>query len=243
MVDVVSGSGVDHLRPGVLVLAGAGVGHREHLARRLGAHEVHRRVLHGEAGPDVAVDPRHVRLGLGPSPLGDQVVDVVRPVLDGRVRDARSLQRHQLDHRRVQRVGGVHRRRAPLDVVHLGALVGDDQRALELAHVLGVDPEVRLQRHVHLHAGRDVDERPARPHRRVEGGELVVVGRDDRPEPALHDVGVLPHGGVHVAEQHAQGLEVGAVAVENDFGSRTVPSRRRGTCARLRGCPTSRRSS
>src|SRR3712207_7218925 len=37
---------------------------------------------------------------------------------------------------------------AALDVVHVGALVGDDQRPLELAHVLGVDPEVGLQRHL-----------------------------------------------------------------------------------------------
>ena len=66
---------------------------------------------------------------------------------------------HDLDHRRVQRVGGVHRRRAALDVVHLAALVGDDQRALELAHVLGVDAEVGLQRHLDVHARRHVDER------------------------------------------------------------------------------------
>ena len=50
-------------------------------------------------------------------------------------------------------------RRAALDVVHLAALVGDDQRALELAHVLRVDAEVGLQRHLDLHARRHVDER------------------------------------------------------------------------------------
>jgi len=45
-----------------------------------------------------------------------------------------------------QRVRLVDRRGAALDVVHVGALVDDDQRALELAHVLGVDTEVGLQR-------------------------------------------------------------------------------------------------
>ena len=59
---------------------------------------------------------------------------------------------------------------------------------------------------------------PARPHRRVEGGELVVVGRDDRPEVLADDVGVLAHRGVHVAEEDALGLEVLAVAVEDDLG-------------------------
>ena len=58
---------------------------------------------------------------------------------------------------------------------------------------------------------------PARPHRRVEGGELVVVERDDRAEVPLDQVGVLPKGGVHVAEQHPLGLEVLAVAVVDDL--------------------------
>ena len=64
----------------------------------------------------------------------------------------------------------------------LGTFLDEDQGPLELAHVLGVDPEVGLERDVDLHAGRDVDERAARPDRRVERGELVVVGRDDRAE-------------------------------------------------------------
>jgi hypothetical protein len=106
----------------------------------------------------------------------------------------------------------------PFDVVHLGALVGDDQRALELAHVLGVDPEVRLQRHLHLDARRHVDERAARPHGRVQGGELVVVGRDDLAEPLADELGVLAHRRVHVAEEDALLLEVLPVAVEHDLG-------------------------
>src|SRR3712207_8946260 len=76
------------------------------------------------------------------SALGDEVVDVVRPVLDGRVAHAGVLLDDDLDDRGVQRVGLVDRRGAALDVVHVGTLVDDDQRALELAHVLGVDPEV-----------------------------------------------------------------------------------------------------
>ena len=166
---------------------------------------------------DVAVDPLHVALGLHPGPLGDQVVDVVGPVLDGGVRHPGRAAHHDLHHRGVQRVGGVGGRRAALDVVDLGALVGDDQGALELAHVLGVDPEVGLQGRLHLHARRHVDERPARPHRGVECRELVVVGRDDRPEVPLEQLRVLPQGGVHVAEQHPLGLEVLAVAVVDDL--------------------------
>ena len=153
------GGGVDHLGAGVLVLA------RRRRRRRdstspvaFGPDHVDRRVLHGEAAADVAVDPLHVALGLDPGPLGDEVVDVRRPVLDGGVGDPGARLHDDLDDGRVQRVGGVHRGRAALDVVHLGALVGDDQRPLELAGVLGVDAEVGLQRHLDVDARRHVDE-------------------------------------------------------------------------------------
>ncbi|HZQ04028.1 MAG TPA: hypothetical protein VFA88_08405, partial [Gaiellaceae bacterium] len=148
----------------------------------------------------------------------DEVVDVVRPVLDRRVAAAAAVLDDDLDHGGVQRVARVDRRRAALHVVHIGVFVDDDHRPFELAHVLGVDPEVGLQRHRHLDARRDVDERPARPHRRVEGGELVVVRRDHPAEPRPHDLGVLAQRGVHVGEDHALLLEVLAVAVVDDLG-------------------------
>ena len=91
-------------------------------------------------------------------------------------------------------------------------------RALELTHVLGVDAEVGLQGHLDLDARRYVDERPARPHCRVEGRELVVVRGDDPPEVGPHDLGMLPQGGVHVAEDDTLFLEVLAVAVVDDLG-------------------------
>ena len=156
-------------------------------------------------------------LGLGAGPLGDEVVDVGRPVLDGRVRDASAGQGDELDHRRVQRVGGVHRRRAALDVVHLGTLVGDDQRALELARVLLVDAEVGLQRHLHLDARRHVDERATAPHGGVQGRELVVAGRNDRAEEPLDDLLVVTQSRVHVGEQDPLGGQVVPVLVVNDF--------------------------
>ena len=212
------GGGVDDLGPRVLVHAGAGVGHREHLTRGLGAHEVDGGVLHRQPGPDVAVDPLHPGLGLGPGPLGDQVVDVGRPVLDRRVGDVGRRLGDQLDHCRVEGVGRVHGGGAALDVVHRRTLVGDDQRALELAHVLGVDPEVGLQRHLHVDARGHVDERPARPHRGVQRRELVVAGGDDRSEVLLEDLGVLTEGRVHVHEQDALLLEVLPVLVVDDLG-------------------------
>ncbi len=209
---------VHHLGAGVLVLALAGERDREHLALGVLAHQPDGRVLHRDLRADVAVDPLHGGAGLGLGPLGDQVVDVVRPVLDRRVAAAAALLHDDLDDRRVQRVRAVDRRGAALDVVHVGVLVDDDQRALELAHVLGVDPEVGLQRDLDVHALRHVDERPAGPDRGVQRGELVVAGRDDRAEVLLEQLGVLTQAGVGVEEDDALLLEVLADLVVDDLG-------------------------
>jgi hypothetical protein len=75
--------------------------------------------------------------------------------------------------------------------VDLGPFVDDDQRPLELAGVLAVDPEVGLQRERDLDALGDVHERTARPDGRVERGELVVLGRHDRPEVLPEDLRVF----------------------------------------------------
>ena len=101
--------------------------------------------------------------------------------------------------------------------MHLGPFLDDDQGTLELPHVLGVDPEVGLQRDVHLDTGRHVDERPAAPDRRVEGGELVVLDRDDRAEVLLDQVGILAQRRVGVDEDDPLLLEVLPQAVIDDF--------------------------
>ena len=194
---------VDDLAARVLVLALAAERDREHLAVRALAHEPDGRVLHRHLRAEVPVDPLHGRALVGHGPLRHEVVHVVRPVLDRRVPVPAALLDDDLDDRRVQRVGRVDRRGAALDVVHVGVLVDDDQRALELAHVLRVDAEVGLERHLDPHARRHVDERPARPHGRVQRGELVVVLRDDRPEVLLDELLVLAQPRVHVEEEHA----------------------------------------
>ena len=209
---------VHHLGAGVLVLALAREGDRQRLALGVLAHQVDGGVLHRHLGADVAVDPLHRRAGLAGRALGDEVVDVVRPVLDGRVAAAAALLHDDLDDRGVQRVGAVDRRGAALDVVHVGVLVDDDQRALELAHVLGVDPEVGLQRDLDVHALGHVDERAARPHGGVQRGELVVTDRDDGAEVLLEDLRVLLEGGVGVQEEDALGLEVLVDLVVDDLG-------------------------
>src|SRR3712207_7519718 len=100
---------MDDLAARVLVLAVAGVGDGEDLAPRALARQVDRRVLHGELGAEVAVHPLDGGVLLGDRPLGDQVVGVVRPVLDGRVPDARVRLGYELDEdRKSTRLNSSH---------------------------------------------------------------------------------------------------------------------------------------
>ena len=80
---------MDGLGPGVLVLAGRGERHREHFAAGAGLHQVDGRIFHRQPAAQIAVDPFHQRVAVGHGPLGDQVVDIVGPVLDRGVADPR----------------------------------------------------------------------------------------------------------------------------------------------------------
>ena len=130
--------------------------------------------------------------------LGDEIVDaalavgVARiPVLHGRVLDLGVVERDQFDHRGVQLVLVAHRRGAAFEIAHVGALVGDDQRALELAGVLLVDAEIGRELHRAAHARRHVDERAVGEHRRIERGEEIVGHRHHGAEILLHQLGML----------------------------------------------------
>ena len=91
--------------------------------------------------------------------LGDEIVDaafavlVARiPVLDRRVFDLGVVERDELDHRGMQLILVAHRGGAAFEIADIGALVGDDQRALELAGVRCVDAEIGRQLHRAAHA-------------------------------------------------------------------------------------------
>ena len=174
-------------------------------------------VLHRHLRAEVAVDPLHRRVFFGHGTLGDEVVDVVRPVLDRRVAAAAALLDENLDDRRVQRVRRVGRRGAAFDVVHVGTLVDDDQRALKLAHVLCIDAEVGLQRLLDPDARWDVDEGATRPDGRVERRELVVGRRNDRGEVLAEEVLVLKQCLAGIEEQDALVLELLLERVVDDL--------------------------
>ena len=194
---------MDHFRAGVLVLAGVGEGDGDHLAAGALALHDHAWVFHGEPGADVAVDPADFRVFHGETALRDEIENVRRPVLDGDVLDLRAFQGDEFHDGGVQRRGLEFRRGAAFHIHHLGAFIGDDESALELAEGFRVDAEIGLQRLLQFDAFRNVDEGAAGEYRAVEGGILVVAGRDDLSEPWAENLLMLlePLGGGH--EDHA----------------------------------------
>ena len=95
------------------------------------------------------------------------------------------------------------RRGAAFEIGHIGALVGDDQGALELPGVLGVHAEIGRELHRAAHARRHVDEGPVGEHRRIEGRIIIVALRHDGEEVLLHQFRVLAQRFRDRAEDHA----------------------------------------
>ena len=135
---------MNHLRTGILILALACEAERHGAGLRIRLGENAGRILHGCLGTNVAIDPFHGAAFTHVGTLRHQIVNVVRPVLHGGVTHAGVLFDDDLDDGGVQRVLGPDRGGASLDIVHVGAFVGDDQRTLELAHGRRVDAEVGL---------------------------------------------------------------------------------------------------
>src|SRR4026208_1391462 len=82
-------------------------------------------------------------------------------------------------------------RRATLEVADRSTFVRNDQRALELPGIGGIDPEVRGQLDWALYALRDVHEGAVAEHGRVESSEEVAAGRNHRAQILLDQLRML----------------------------------------------------
>src|SRR5713101_9156784 len=98
------------------------------------------RVLPRDGGPGLDLRPGDLRVHTSRfAALGDKIEDAALaflvawvPVLDRRVLDRRVVERDELPDGGVQLVLVPHRRRAALEIAHVRAFVGDEERALEL---------------------------------------------------------------------------------------------------------------
>src|SRR5690606_35332730 len=92
------------LRACVLVLAATGKRNRQDLTMRAFTLQDDRGILHRQFAAQIAVNPLHRGVLLGNRALGDKVVNVVRPVLDGRIAAATAFLDDDLDDGAVQTV-------------------------------------------------------------------------------------------------------------------------------------------
>src|SRR3546814_138321 len=142
-------------------------------------------IFPGVRAAGVDLGPAHLAVGpRAQRALGDEIVDaalavlVARiPVLDGRIFDLGIVERDQLYHGGVELVLVAHRRGAAFEIADIRALVGDDQRAFELAGILGVDAEIGGKLHRATHALGHVDEGAVGKDRAVERREIIVTLR------------------------------------------------------------------
>ena len=122
--------------------------------------------------------------------LGVQVVHVFGPVFNRGVAHARTLANENL-HAACMQVGHiVLRGGAALDKVQVGTLVHNDKGMLKLAGTRGIQPEIGLQRNIHMHACGNIDEGAAAPHGTMQRRKLVVGGGHALHEMLLHHIGV-----------------------------------------------------
>ena len=202
---------MDHLGAGIDLLHAVRHRDRVELATGIVATQDAGRVLPGDRRAGLDLGPRDLRVGAAAvAALGDEVVDAALalvvsgvPVLDRRVLDLGVVERDELDHGGMELVVVALRGGAALEIRDVRALVGDDQRALELPRVALVDAEIGRQLHRAAHARRDIDERAVGEDGGVQGREEVVGHGHDRAEILPHEVRVFADGLGDRHEDHA----------------------------------------
>src|ERR1022692_1205422 len=207
---------VDHFGARVGLLVMIGERHRVKFADRVVADQQAAWIFPGDGGAGFHLRPGDLGVDApARAALGDEIVDAAAafliariPVLHGRVLDLGVIEGDQFDHGRVQLVSVAHGRRTAFQVADVRAFVGDDESALELARILGVDAEVGGQLHGAAHALGDVAEGAVAEDGRVQGREEIVRGGDHRAEVFLDQVGVLLDGFGERAEDDAQLTEL-----------------------------------
>ena len=230
---------MDHLGAAIDLLVTVRDRDRIELAARIVAAQDAARIFPGDRRPGLDLGPGDLRIvAAAVATLGDEIVDAADalgiagvPVLHRRIFDLGVVERDQFDHGGMQLVLVALRRGAAFEIADVSALVGDDQRALELAGVALVDAEIGRQLHRAAHARRHVDERAVGEHRRVQRREVIVRGRHDRAEILLHQLGMLADRFRDRHEDHAGVLQF---LLERGGDRNRVRTRRRPrSCARL----------
>ena len=202
---------VNHLGAGIGLLMIVGDGHRVKLADAIVALQNNAWIFPGNRAAGFDLRPRNLGAMSGFAALGDEVVNAADaifiariPVLHSGILHRCVVHRHDFHDCRVQLIGVETRRRTAFQVRNVRALIGDNQGALELSAVLGVDAKIGRQFHWAAHAFGNVAKRAVRENRAVQSREKVIGMRHDAPQILLHQLGMFAHGVAKRAEDDTQ---------------------------------------
>ena len=201
---------MNHLGAGVGLLVVVGNSHAVELGLRVVATQHTRRVFPCDGRPCFHLGPRQLcPFSAQVAALGHQVehttptLFVARvPVLHGGVFHFGTVVHDNLHDGGMQLVFVAHGSRAPLQVGDIAVVVGNDECALELSGVAGVDAEIAAQLHGTAHPLGNVDEAAIGEHRRVEGSEEVVAVGHHGAQVLSHKIGMLLHRLADAAEDN-----------------------------------------
>ena len=179
---------VNHLGAGIGLLMVVGDGHRIKLRGGKIPFQDGGWVFPGNGAAGFHLGPAKVAAApLADAALGHEVQDTALairisgiPVLDGGVLDIGILFHDDFHHGGVQLLFVPHGGGAAFHVTHVGAFIGHDERALELAGAFCIDAEVAAELHRAADALGDIAEGTVGENGAVEGGEIVVAGRHHR---------------------------------------------------------------
>src|ERR1044071_3823719 len=182
---------MNHFCAGVLVLAVISESDGEDFTPRLAAFHDDAWVFHGQTRTDVAVDPFHFGVFMRDPALRHEVENVGAPILHRDVLKLCPFERDQLHYRTVQGSGVELRSGATFHVSQLRTFVANNESALELAEVRGVNSKVGLKWVLYLHSRWNVDEGTTAEDRRVKRAEFVIPNWDHFAEPFSENFGMI----------------------------------------------------
>src|SRR6266581_3633882 len=199
---------VRDLRASILVHAIGSEGDRKDITTSAWLHQQDCRILHSDFRAEVAIDPFHRGIAKGGGTFSDQVVHVLRPVLDGCIAYASALLYANFHNGAMQAIAGIGWRGAAFNVVYIGTWSSNNKRAFKLAHVLCINAEVGLQGDFNAHTLWYIDEAATTPDSAVKRRELVVRWRNDCAEVLFHEVWIQSQCRVHIGKDNTDLLKV-----------------------------------
>ena len=218
---------VDHLRAGVSLHVTVREGHAVEFAHRIVALQNAARVLPRDGGARFDLRPADSAVLAGTlAALGDEVIDTACarfavagvPVLHGRILDACVFLGQEFHDSAMELLARKFWSGAAFEVAHACVVIGDNQRAFELACFLVVDAEVGGKVHRALDSRRNIDEASVAKDCAIEGRKVVVASGYHATQIFLDKFGVFLDGVADGAEDDAHFHELLLMARVNADG-------------------------